>query len=48
MVLQARATPNMMLTWEDWGGKAKIPTFMGIPIRRCDAILNTEAVALTS
>jgi hypothetical protein len=48
MVLQARATPNMMLTWEDWAGKGKIPFFMGIPIRRVDSILNTEAVVLTS
>lgn len=47
MVLQARATPNMMLTWEDWSGKGKIPYFMGIPIRRVDAILNTEALVTT-
>ena len=47
MVLQARSTPNMMLTWENFGTAGKIPAFMGIPIRRCDQLLNTEAVVTT-
>ena len=48
MAKQARATPNLGLTWEDYMGRGKIPTFMGIPIRRVDAILNTEAVVTTA
>ena len=47
MVLQARSQPNLLLTWEDWAGKGKIPAFMGIPIHRCDQILNTEALVTT-
>lgn len=31
------------LTWEDWMGK-RVVMFDGIPVRRTDAILNTEAV----
>jgi len=47
MHLQAKNTPNMALTFSEYGGR-KIPEFMGIPIRRCDQILNTEAVVTTA
>lgn len=47
MQLQAKNTPNMALSFEDFGGR-KIPMFMGIPIRRCDQILNTEALVTTA
>lgn len=40
--IQARATPNVTLTYDQWEGK-RVTSFMGIPIRRCDAILSTEA-----
>ncbi len=33
---------NNQLTMEDWYGK-KVMSFMGIPIRNCDQILNTES-----
>jgi hypothetical protein len=34
---------NSTLTMETVAGK-KVMTFDGVPVRRCDAILNTEAV----
>jgi hypothetical protein len=40
--LQARVQPNLALSYEEYMGKP-VTRFMGIPIRRCDAILNTEA-----
>jgi len=42
MQLQARVQPNLALSYEEYMGK-KIAMFMGIPIRRCDALINTEA-----
>lgn len=43
--LQVVNKPNLLLKWEDWDGKPVL-TFRGIPVRTCDALLNTEA-ALT-
>lgn len=40
--IMASEKVNVNLTMSDYGGE-KIVTFRGIPIRRCDAILNTEA-----
>lgn len=34
---------NLLLSMDELGGK-KVMTFSGIPVRRCEAILNTEAV----
>jgi hypothetical protein len=39
---QARVTPNVSLSFEGFEGK-KVARFMGIPVRRCDALVNTEA-----
>jgi len=39
---QARVQPNLALAYEEFMGK-KVATFMGIPVRRCDALVNTEA-----
>lgn len=39
---QAMNSKNVNLTIGEYGGK-KIPEFLGIPIKRNDAILNTEA-----
>jgi len=39
---QARVQPNLSLSFEEFMGK-KIARFMGIPLRRCDALVNTEA-----
>jgi len=39
---QAMNSKNVNLTIGEYGGK-KIPEFLGIPIKRIDAILNTEA-----
>lgn len=39
---QAMNSKNVNLTLSEYGGK-KIPEFLGIPIKRIDAILNTEA-----
>lgn len=39
---QAMNSKNVNLTLGEYGGK-KIPEFLGIPIKRIDAILNTEA-----
>jgi hypothetical protein len=40
--LQARVQPNLALSYEEYAGR-KVAKFMGIPIRRCDALVNTEA-----
>jgi len=40
--LQAMNKTNVNLTIGEYGGK-KIPEFLGIPIKRVDALLNTEA-----
>ena len=32
------------LNWEDWGESKKVMTFMGIPVRRTDALTNAESV----
>lgn len=40
--IQALNKPNLLLRFEEWHGKP-VTTFRGIPIRTCDAILNTEA-----
>lgn len=40
--LQAMNAKNVNLTLEEYNGK-KVPAFLGIPIRRVDALLNTEA-----
>lgn len=40
--LQARVQPNLALSYDEYMGK-KVARFMGIPVRRCDALLNTEA-----
>jgi hypothetical protein len=39
---QAMNAKNVNLTIGEYAGK-KIPEFLGMPIRRCDAILNTES-----
>jgi hypothetical protein len=39
---QASVKANLALKYEEVGGKP-VTKFMGIPIRRCDALLNTEA-----
>ena len=39
---QAMNSKNVNLTIGEYAGK-KIPEFLGIPIKRIDAILNTEA-----
>lgn len=38
----AAAKGNVMLSIDEWGGKP-ITAFQGIPIRKCESILNTEA-----
>jgi hypothetical protein len=40
--LQARVQPNLALSYDEYMGK-KVAKFMGIPVRRCDALVNTEA-----
>ena len=40
--LQAMNSKNVNLTLGEYGGR-KIPEFLGIPIKRVDALLNTEA-----
>lgn len=40
---KAVAKENVNLTYENFGGEGPILAFQGVPIRRCDAILNTEA-----
>jgi hypothetical protein len=40
--IMANEKANVQLGMMEWGG-AKVVAFRGIPIRRCDAILNTEA-----
>jgi len=44
--LQAIAKSNLALKYDEVGGKP-VTSFMGVPIKRCDALVNTEAVALT-
>lgn len=44
--IQAAAKTNLALKYEEVGGKP-VTSFMGIPIKRCDALLNTEAEVLT-
>jgi len=41
--VQAQAKTNLMLTYADIAGQP-ILTYRGIPIRRCDQLLNTEGV----
>jgi len=43
---QAAVKANAALRYEEVGGKP-ITRYMGIPIKRCDAIINTEAEVLT-
>jgi hypothetical protein len=43
--LQARSQPNLALSYDEYMGK-RITSFMGIPIRRVDAIVNTEAAVV--
>jgi len=43
---QAQVKSNLALSYSEVGG-SPLTTFMRIPIRRCDAILNTEAEVLT-
>lgn len=40
--IQALNKTNVLLRFEEWDGRP-VTTFRGIPIRVCDAILNTEA-----
>ncbi len=44
--IQAAVKNNLALKYEEVGGKP-VTSYMGIPIKRCDAILNTEAEVLT-
>ncbi len=44
--IQGAAKTNLALKYEEVGGKP-VTSYMGIPIKRCDAILNTEANVLT-
>ncbi len=44
--IQAIAKTNLALKYEEVGGKP-VTSYMGIPIKRCDAIINTEALVLT-
>jgi len=41
--IQGQSKTNLALQYDEIGGVPKV-SFMGIPIKRCDAILNTEAV----
>ena len=45
--IQASVKANLALKYEEVGGKP-VTKYMGIPFRRCDAILNTEALVLTA
>ncbi len=40
--IQAAVKSNLALKYEEVGGKP-VTSYMGIPIKRCDALLNTEA-----
>ncbi|MFW5186307.1 phage major capsid protein [Pseudomonas aeruginosa] len=40
--LQAMNSKNVNLTLGEYAGR-KIPELLGIPIKRCDELLNTEA-----
>lgn len=44
--IQANAQSNLALKYEEVGGKP-VTKYMGIPIKRCDAILNTEAAVVS-
>jgi hypothetical protein len=44
--IQAAVKSNLALKYEEVGGKP-VTSYMGIPIKRCDALLNTEALAVT-
>jgi len=44
--IKAATNTNTALKYEEIGGKP-VTSFMGIPFRRCDAILNTEALVVT-
>ncbi len=44
--IQGAAKSNLALKYEEVGGVPKT-SYLGIPIKRCDAILNTEANVLT-
>ncbi len=44
--IQASVKSNLALKYEEVGGRP-VTSYMGIPIKRCDAILNTEAEVLT-
>ena len=44
--IQAAAKTNLALKYEEVGGKP-VTSFMGVPIKRCDALINTEAEVLT-
>ena len=44
--IQGAAKTNLALKYEEVGGVPKT-SYMGVPIKRCDAILNTEANVLT-
>lgn len=41
--IKAMNKANLMLTYERLQSGVPLTSFMGVPIRRCDAILNTEA-----
>jgi hypothetical protein len=43
---QRAVKSNVALTLDEVGGK-QVLSYLGIPIHRCDALINTEAVALT-
>jgi carbonic anhydrase/acetyltransferase-like protein (isoleucine patch superfamily) len=44
--IQAAVKSNLALKYEEVGGRP-VTSYMGIPIKRCDALINTEALALT-
>lgn len=44
--IQAAVKANLALKYEEVGGKP-VTSYMGIPIKRCDQILNSEALVLT-
>jgi hypothetical protein len=44
--LSAAVKANLALNYTEVGGRP-VTSFMGIPIKRCDALLNTEALVLT-
>jgi hypothetical protein len=44
--IQAAVKANLALKYEEVGGKP-VTSYMGIPIRKCDNLINTEALVLT-